>query len=186
MNPDSTRAKENLKSFSVKGKKTIMEELEAPDGTRVKDQGAKENIAKSFYMHLYCDTHVEQEAINKLILCAEPELEMVTDEEAEALTEPITSEDVLQEIKESPRGKAPGPDGIPAEVFKSCLDTSTQIPGGNEVNITLLYKNKGPQNLLKKQIISNHLMEIEDRVLHKEQKGFVNSRSTVSRYGESV
>lgn len=78
------------------------------------------------------------------------------------------------------------------ELFNYCLDEGVQIPGGSEVNISLLFKKKGSPHHLKNwrpialsnadyklltRILSNRLMEIADRVLHPDQKGFVNDRA---------
>lgn len=53
------------------------------------------------------------------VLLDQVELEWLSDRELEVLVCPITSEEVLMAIGSFPSGKAPGPDGLPIEFYKT-------------------------------------------------------------------
>ncbi|KAJ9079467.1 hypothetical protein DSO57_1035005 [Entomophthora muscae] len=59
------------------------------------------------------------EAGDKLVQMAHSELKQCIAKEAGELDSPFTDNKVCTTLKESPKGKSPGPDNIPAKVYNN-------------------------------------------------------------------
>lgn len=133
-----------------------------------------------------------------------PPTELPTDED----TSEIEIDEVAEAVKTMKRGNAVGPDGIPAEFWKSCgtvghnflRELFTKIKGGNPMPNSFrdsyllpFYKNKGDSrncNNYRGIKLLSHTMKIWERVInnrvltlvlsqiHTNQCGFMPGRST--------
>jgi hypothetical protein len=77
-----------------------------------------ENTLTGYFQNLLTEPRADrQEAINKLTWHVPS---IVTLEKNDALLWPIKIEEVDQELQETPKGKAPGPDGLTSDFFHQC------------------------------------------------------------------
>ena len=100
---------------------------------------------QELYSSLYAHADVDEDALSSLMTEAGPELTQCPLAMRGPLTADITLEETLAAIKESPNGETPGPDCIPADVYKPIrnllaphltrlfnyvLSSATQFPEG--------------------------------------------------------
>ena len=127
----------------------------------------------------------------------------------EDLTVPISCEELDKAIKATKSGKAPGLDGIPADIFKyggaeqrdqllslynACLDKGELPQDFKDALIVTIYKKKGDRSdcgnhrgvsllsaagKILAKIILGRIQEISENVLPESQCGFRANRSTV-------
>uniref|UniRef100_A0A670IVT3 Reverse transcriptase domain-containing protein n=1 Tax=Podarcis muralis TaxID=64176 RepID=A0A670IVT3_PODMU len=132
--------------------------------------------------------------------------EDLTDEEKTMLNEPVTTDEVREVIKRMKPGKAPGPDGLSQKYYKAleeqlapvlCSVINNILQGGEmpdswrEAHITLIPKpdsdtlnisNYRPISLLNNDykiftgIMANRFKKYLNRVIHKDQAGFLPGR----------
>ncbi|KAJ9073947.1 hypothetical protein DSO57_1011165 [Entomophthora muscae] len=94
-------------------------------------------------------------AAEELRAIASPSLARCSTKAQADLVKTITLKEVRATLKEAPKGKAPGPDNLPVEVYRLlqallgleltrlfnwCLNKGHQFPGGNKVKIYLIFK----------------------------------------------
>ncbi|KAJ9058075.1 hypothetical protein DSO57_1039809 [Entomophthora muscae] len=202
-----TSTKDGLCSLAQRQRGSPFTEIDTGCGLKSKDKSVIKKKIQEFYSSLYAHADVDRDALSSLMTEAGPELTQCPPAMLGPLTADITLEETLAVIKESPNGKTPGPDCIPADVYKPIrnmiaphltrlfnyvLSSATQFPEGNEVSICLLFKNKGHRSNVKNwrpislsnadyklmtRILSNRIMKIADVILHPMQFGFVWGRS---------
>ncbi|KAJ1119792.1 hypothetical protein NDU88_007977 [Pleurodeles waltl] len=103
--------------------KTIFDEAQG----RIVDQ-AKEigKVIFRHYMNLYTrQTAAHDDSIIKYLESVS--MPCLSEELQAALIQPITKLELAEAIKDSPIGKAPGEDGLPAEFYKVMLDQITHV-----------------------------------------------------------
>jgi hypothetical protein len=92
--------------------------LISDDGDTVHSHEDMENTLTGYFQNLLTEPRADRhEAINKVTRHV-PSL--VTPEQNAALLRPITIEEVDQALQETPKGKAPGPDGFTSDFFHHC------------------------------------------------------------------
>ena len=130
----------------------------------------------------------------------------LTQEQANYLASPITEQEVMDSIRSSPRGKAPGPDGLPSEfyrimklelvphlaqLFNEILSGSKPPHTWSEAHIVQIPKktenidqigNWRPITLencdlkIFSRVLSNRFQGVLDTIIHESQTGFVRGR----------
>ena len=136
------------------------------------------NTATSFYKELYSKSTTEQEG-KDAILKAIPTI--IGDELNDELTTPISVDEVITAIMQSPSDKAPGPDCIPPDLWSHLIthvpiitqDFNYWLGEGSipsELNsgiITLLYKKEDPTKIQNYRPISllNTLKKVLSKVI---------------------
>ncbi|KAJ9071956.1 hypothetical protein DSO57_1032171 [Entomophthora muscae] len=71
-----------------------------------------------FYTSLYTPAQVDMVAAEELWAIASPSLARCSSEEQADLVRTITLKEVRANLKEAPKGKAPGPDNLLVEVYR--------------------------------------------------------------------
>ena len=115
------------------------------------------STARDFYTSLYSAQATDPTAQNLLLDQLHRRL---TQDDAQQLDLPISPEEVSAAIKSAPKGKSPGPDGLPAEIWPLIHDAAPQlavlfnhwlthgIPERfQEGTVTLLYKKGAPDKI---------------------------------------
>jgi hypothetical protein len=115
--------------------------------------------AARFYRDLYAERDISEEALQQLLATCQRRLSA----EARAmLDKPLGPRELLEAARSMRHNKAPGCDGLPAELFQSCPSLVTAIaimwrgallaqrlpPRQCTAAITLLFKNKGDRDTL--------------------------------------
>jgi hypothetical protein len=125
----------------------------------------------------------------------------------EALESPFFTKEIDKIIKELPNGKSPGPDGFNSDFMKACWNVISAIfyelcmdfyehqinlQSINGSHIVLVPKNTNPVRVndyrsisllnssikLITKLLANRLQSVILKVIHKNQYGFVRSRTT--------
>lgn len=202
-----TKAAESLKAMAKRHSSSPFTEVALGDGSVSKDKQVIEEEIRLFYEKLYSSDSTCKDSQERLLQLADDHIERLSGSEADLLVESITKEEVLEALREAPKGKSPGPDGIPVELYVSLkkvltpwfvqlfnlvLNSGEAFPEGNEVNISLIFKKKGNRNQIKNwrpislsntdykiltRILSDRMMFLVGPKLHSEQSGFLKGRS---------
>jgi hypothetical protein len=93
-------------------------QLEDGQGNPIRDHASIAEELTNYYKYLLTEPIKDRMPTIHKITRHIPSL--VTQEQNEALTRPITQEEVDQAVKEMPPGKAPGPDGFTTDFFHYC------------------------------------------------------------------
>lgn len=163
-------------------------------------------LMANFYAQISAEPQLDPAAVDTVLQAVRAEglrLEQVVADGVGAAT--VTAEEVKQALKRTPSGKAPGLDGLPAEVWRKCGDvmcpllarvfsaigTLRQIPDGfTDGVITSLFKaglqcmpvNYRPITLLNTdyrllaKILANRLKDVQGQVIGLEQTAFLKGR----------
>lgn len=112
---------------------------------------------EGFYTELYQEKPTDKDAQKTLLWLAAPALNKASEKEGEALIVTISG-GKKHALKDAPKRKTSGPDDILVEIYKAtakvsvsilvesfntCPEAGTQILGEKELNVCLLYKQKG-------------------------------------------
>ncbi|KAJ9067557.1 hypothetical protein DSO57_1037950 [Entomophthora muscae] len=129
---------------------TAMTEVKRDNRTMTTEEEEIRKEVELFYTSLYTPAQVDMTAAEELWAIAAPSLATCSAEAQADLVKTITLKDFRGALKEAPKGKAPGSDNLPVEVyrllqallaleltqlFKWCLIKGHQFPGGNKVKI---------------------------------------------------
>lgn len=185
--------------------KANIDMLRSSDGKIVTDPRAINNTFKAFYSTLYSsevvlDRHACKQFLENLNLPKLPE------EDKNLLEEPLTLEELHSAAKSLKKGKSPGPDGIPPELYLAVWDIvgplilnsmNFAIKHGmlhRDQNIALIIllqkKNKDPLNCSSYRPISlinsdvkilakalvSRIEPLMDILIHFDQTGFLRGR----------
>ncbi|XP_029645741.1 uncharacterized protein LOC115219705, partial [Octopus sinensis] len=174
--------------------------LKSRDGEVIKDQAKQIERWVEHYQNLYSTENV----VTRSALAGIPALPVM-----EELDLPPTKEELSKAIDSLARGKAPGQDGIPAEVIQcgkpallghlhellcQCWEEGSVPKDMRDANIITLYKNKGDRSdcnnykgisLLSivgkafARVVLKRLQMLAERVYPESQSGFRAERSTI-------
>jgi exonuclease III len=163
-------------------------------------------LMANFYAQISADPALDAAAVDGVMQAVQAEglrLDQVVADEVGAAT--VTEEEVKQALKRTPSGKAPGLDGLPAELWRKCGDvlcpllakvfsaigSMRQLPAGfTDGVITSLFKagrrcvpvNYRPITLLNTdyrllaKILACRLKSVQGQVIGMEQTGFLKGR----------
>jgi hypothetical protein len=92
--------------------------LFSDQGTKIQQHSDIEKEILSYYKNLLSEPPIDRSHAIDTILRNIPK--EVTKEKNEALMRPITQEEVDQSLRDTPIGKAPGPDGFTPDFFHHC------------------------------------------------------------------
>ncbi|KAJ9058492.1 hypothetical protein DSO57_1011868 [Entomophthora muscae] len=106
--------------------KTALTEVQWDNEEVADDEESIKGEVKTFYTTLYQHTKVDQLALTQLTDIALPALTKCSADESKDLIATISTKDIQLALKEASRGKAPGPDNIPAEVY--CALQASLLP----------------------------------------------------------
>ncbi len=110
----AARLKQN-ESFST------ISAIQTPSGSVTYDPGEVNNTFAEFYSHLYTADPAPDLAALKLYL-SELKLPSLTDNDAESLETPLTLLELQEALSLMQKGKSPGLDGLPPELFLELWD----------------------------------------------------------------
>jgi hypothetical protein len=79
--------------------------------------------ARGFYKDLYTPDDIDAEAIDTLLASIPPEV-VLSSAMSDALVKPPDAADILSLLKHAPKGKSPGLDGLPFEVYQYLVSRS--------------------------------------------------------------
>lgn len=94
--------------------KNIIHSLYTKEGEETHKQEEIQKIVRTFYTNLYKTSEISKEKIQKYL--QEKEFVKFT-EQKNLLAAPFTIMEIAEAIRHQKKGKAPGPDGIPAEFY---------------------------------------------------------------------
>ncbi|XP_069604436.1 G-patch domain and KOW motifs-containing protein isoform X1 [Ranitomeya imitator] len=177
--------------------------IKTEDGTLVTQGEQILEVFRKFYDKLYTSS-VERGAEDMTGYLEGIDLPRLSREECEVLEEPIGEEELGAALVGVAGGKAPGADGIPAEVYKVLKETllaklsevyNSSLERGElplsmrEAIVVVIPKaDKDPQlpesyrpiSLLTAdiKILANRLSRVIDRLIHPDQSGFMPNKST--------
>ena len=186
---------------------TAIPAIKGDGGTLISDP-RKINLAfRDFYNNLYTsESVVEQSGISSFL--TDLDLPKLTVDQRDRLDRPITVGEIMEIIKDLPTSKAPGLDGFTSEFYKAyaeelsplllgtyneALEKGNLPPSLTEAVITLIpkegrdpleCKNYRPISLTScdskifSKILANRLDKVITSLIHKDQVGFINSRSS--------
>lgn len=188
--------------IQFKQRNMLMSALIKKDGTIARTQSEISETSCEFYEDLYQLRETSPQHIQSLLNTIQTKVQ--TDYKRK-LDQPITAEEVSQAISWIASAKAPGPDGLGSEFFKTFKTELSPILAEvynqaiqNEAlpdtmtnaTIHLLFKKGDPQSLgnwrpisllnvdykILAIIINNRIKEVLPDLLHEDQKGFVPTR----------
>jgi hypothetical protein len=107
-------------------RQTIQALTSSKDGSMLTKTVVLLEEAQSFYVKLFTPDEVEMDAVNE-ILSIVPEDCCLNKEEVDKLEETVSKEEMLALLKHSPKGKSPGLDGIPFEVYQYLVEKFAAI-----------------------------------------------------------
>jgi hypothetical protein len=167
-------------------------------------------IAHAYYTNLFQQVQPDPDALSTAIRTLKQEKDAIILTVAQrqtltALDEPINLDELHQAIRHLKNNKAPGPDGIPGELYKTFIDTLSPImlkemngyliegkdlTGLNDGIVTLLYKKNDPTLLQNYRpitllniyykifsgIIARRLQKAVSPLIHDSQHAFLKGR----------
>ena len=171
-------------SFAKKrNSENIIKKLLRPDGTEATTTPEILATATEFYQNLYSPAVTDPESQNLLLSKLTRKLLLG---QSAALETPITPQEVASAIEESLASKAPGPDGLPAELWKNLQGIETPIAAlfnewfaqgsipdsAKEGIVTLLFKKGDPRDIRNYRPITllNTVLKILTRTLNNRLK----------------
>lgn len=189
-------------SVKEKQKNLLMSSIKRTDGTVAYSQHDISEASCRFYEDLYQERQTSPEHVNILLNTIN---KRVLTDDFRTLDQPITPEEVSKAITWLASGKAPGPDGLGSEYYKTfkdelspvlasvynmCIETQSLPNSMTNATICLLHKkgelqslgNWRPISLLNVDykifalIINNRIKRVLPGLLNPDQKGFVPSR----------
>ncbi|KAF7245269.1 hypothetical protein EYD10_08704 [Varanus komodoensis] len=198
-----------LKQLLMKAKEEIKKEREKRLLSKLKDEEGQlqvqsihiKKIAEDFFAKLYQNDEFSTEKVNEYI--QKGDLPKLPKKYQKVLNQEVTITEVTEAIKRQKNDKTPGPDGLPAEFYKSFEGIFTtllkdicnaallnaKIPNTwTEANITLILKedtdltqiqNYGPISLLNvdykmfASIMAERLKKYLTDFIHSDQNGFL-------------
>lgn len=107
--------------LNARAAKRTITELRAPDSAdTVSSPKDLCRVGRSFYQKLYTPDPTDHEAVDEL-LSNLPALATISQEDQDGLMRPIDTEEIEEALSSSARGKAPGLDGFPFELYTFLL-----------------------------------------------------------------
>jgi hypothetical protein len=177
--------------------------LVSDQGLEIQKHADIEKELLSYYKNLLTEPPIDRtRAIDSILKHIPKE---VTNEQNEVLMHPITQEEVDQALRDTPIGKAPGPDGFTSDFFHHCWDIIreevweiiedsrksgqvlqalnatfiTLIPKENNVTSPTHFRPIALCNVIYKlitKVIAKHLKPILSFIISLEQSGYVEGR----------
>ena len=188
--------------------KTMITTLLNKQGKEIyKEKEIEEEIC-GFFKELYKKREGEEQRIANYWNNS-PEWKLNT-QQLEKMNEPITTEEISEAWKKQKNSKSPGPDGLPAEYYKTFeetliphfkkliedIQTKGEIPDSwKEAHISLIHKEGTDKRLVKNYrpisllnvdykifttILATRLKGILETIIHKDQTGFLSKRKLSS------
>lgn len=167
------------------------------------------NTFREFYQRLYSSQiNPSDSDIEKFLNTID--LPKLTDEQTQHLEAPLSIEELHQGLQQMPDGKAPGPDGYPAEFYKEFwplisptlfkmiekIKESRTLPSHmNSANISLLLKPEKDPTLpssyrpislinvdlkIISKALANRIEKITPHIIHPDQTGFIKGRHSTN------
>lgn len=113
-----------FKSIKPKNSKTLILTMKSPSGLAKTQKTITETICH-FYENLYCEKPVQQPDVNRLINTI---TKIVPNSDYISMNMPISPQEVSAAIRDIASDKAPGPDGLGSEFYKTfAADLSTPL-----------------------------------------------------------
>lgn len=172
--------------------------LKTPEGNQVSSTTEILDAATAFYNDLYAAPNTDNDAQQLLLDNLKARVPAAAVGPLEAS---ISVEEVRKAIRDSPTGKAPGPDGLPAELWKTLPEISApmtdmfnewlskgEIPRDVKTGtITLLFKKGDPTCIKNYRPITllNTTLKILTKVLNNRLKGVIGDLITPVQTGIS-
>ncbi|KAL9235614.1 hypothetical protein vseg_010359 [Gypsophila vaccaria] len=199
-----TEGDRNTKFFHLKAsgrrRRNRITKLEGPDGHLTTEEEELEDIAVDFFKELFTSTHPCN--FEEVLSSIEPK---VTDEINNRLLRPFSTDEVKIALDQMHPNKAPGPDGLNANFFKTywhivggdvsefvidILNGTANISHINKTHIVLIPKTNNAQSMndfrpislcnvvykLVAKVIVNRMKECMDKIVSEEQSAFVPGR----------
>lgn len=181
--------------------KEVITAMKTPTGVSRTPKTITETIT-NFYGDLFCHKPVQKDEMNTLLNTITT---TVKSHDYNAMNAPISPSEVLSAIRNIASDKAPGPDGLGsefyktfatdlapllAEVYNACIEKGEIPEYMSEATIQLLFK-KGDKQDIKNwrpitllnveykiftKIITERMKKCLPKILHPDQKGFVPTR----------
>lgn len=188
---------------------TFINTLQNKHGVPSSDPTTMLSSAAAFYAELYNRPHPDPSHLNP----TSPPPQHLTPEAAEALAAEFSDYDIIKAIKDLPKNKVPGPDGIPAELYQAYPEkilpyvrelihqvfTKNDPPPDLTASITTLIHKKGdkenpanyrPISLLNTdykilaKLLANRLAAVLPQITSEDQTGFVPGRNIAHTLSE--
>lgn len=190
-----------LSQFKIKRASSTLSEVLNPDGSLASLPCDISVATHNFYSCLYASDGTNSDAIatflDSLPPCNQPCIPIM---------HPISLKELMMVIKQLPKRKSPGPDGIPyevysrfskslaphlLEVFNFCLSKGLTLPGGSTAFVTTLYKKGDKRDLanwrpialsnadskILSKLMTSRLNQVGLTCLSSSQYGFLPGRS---------
>ncbi|KAJ9081790.1 hypothetical protein DSO57_1011139 [Entomophthora muscae] len=113
-----TSSQKALQRLKGQRSHTAMTEVKRDNRTMATEEEEIRKEVELFYTSLYTLAQVDMTAAEELRPMAPSSLERCSTEEQMDLVRTITLKEVRATLKEAPKGKAPGPDNLPVEVYR--------------------------------------------------------------------
>lgn len=195
-------SKEFFQSVKPRQKGELISSIKTSTGQIARTQTEISEAIRAFYENLYCFKDIEQSQVDNLLSTIS---KSVSVNDANKMNAPISPSEVTAAIRDIANEKAPGPDGLKAEFYKTfahelsgilaevymkCIETGVMPNSITNATIKLLFK-KGDRNEIGNwrpisllnvdykilaKIITERMNLCLPKILHPDQKGFVPTR----------